>query len=347
MQQEQTTGAKPRVAYLMGAGASAQRLPVIANMATVMQEHVEWVRAQQMDLPKAERKDLDLDKQLSRYIEGLEWVLAQMGKYVSVDTCARWLSPGSNELVGLKAVLTTFFAIEQHLKGYDPRYEAFVSTMLDFDQDKLHPDMVVLTWNYDQQLPMALSRVRGRQSLRDVMRDHRITSLYGFAQGRMPDFRVLHLNGIAGVFARGGDAPVHDRINVEDPLVASWGSWMYWFQQIIDERFTGSNGGCTFSYAWETMNSKTNMPWQPLEDRLSDIEKLIVIGYSFPDFNRPVDRRLIKSMGALKEIVVQTSPTSMAGILTKLRMVFPEHKDKLVPYELTHEFYVPNELLEG
>lgn len=122
---------------------------------------------------------------------------------------------------------------------------------------------------------------------------------------------------------------------------------MHWFQHIIDERCHGSNGSCTLSYAWEAIDPKRQTPWNPLEDRFSEVEQLIVIGYSFPDFNRAVDRRLIKSMGTLKEIVVQTSPTSMVGILTKLRMVFPEHKDKLVPYELTHEFYVPNELLGG
>jgi len=347
MQQEQTTGVKPKVAYLMGAGASANALPTIRDIGKRFENHTAWVEKQLVELRAvpAPESFADVPSKIPLYIEQLKRVMEASFPYGSIDTYARWLGQDNPELDALKAVLSTFFAIEQHENGFDSRYESFVSTTLDFEKGRFHPGMTILTWNYDQQLAMALRRVREWKHVVDVMNDQGIRSLYHLVKYPNTAWRVLHLNGFAGVHARVKDSPVFDFQQTDSTPLSRWAHWMYWFHHILHQRFNSKDGPAMLSYAWESA-ANDPLAWEGITSQLSDVEKLIVIGYSFPDFNRAIDRRMIRSMGVLKQIVVQTSPTSMAGILTKLRMVFPEHKDKLVPYELTHEFYVPNELLE-
>lgn len=333
----------------MGAGASANALPTIRDMQERFQRHYDWVVIELKDLEAGPPMPFtleDLPNRIKLYLEQLQRVSEASKAFVSIDTYARWLGQDSLELDSLKAVLNTFFAIEQQIEGFDPRYESFVSTTMDFQIGRFRQGMTILTWNYDQQLAMALRRVRGWSHVSHVMNDQGIRSLYHVAKYPDSEWRVLHLNGHAGVHSRGKDGPIYDFQPNDSTQLTRWAHWMFWFDRILFQRSKRNDSPCMLSYAWEATANDRHV-WERVAAQLSEVEKLIVIGYSFPDFNRPIDRRLIKSMGALKEIVVQTSPTSMAGILTKLRKLFPEHKDKLVPYELTHEFYVPNELLGG
>jgi len=263
---------------------------------------------------------------------------------VSVDTYARWLN-NDWKLSEVKATLSTFFAIEQFRKGYDPRYESFVSTLLDHGEKKLNSDAVILTWNYDQHLAQVLMKSTGSVSLKNVMRQHSITTLYRLQDQQITDYQVLHLNGIAGMYGRGQDYPILDSYEPDNLTLQNLHSWLGHFETLSMEPHNLKGSPINLlCYSWEAL-PVSHIFWEGVTKSLNDVEKLVVIGYSFPDLNRAIDRRLLLSMSKLKEVVVQTRADAMDGIMTKLQMILPELKDRLVPYPLVHEFYVPNELI--
>lgn len=282
---------------------------------------------------------------LAIYVEQLTNLPQIVAGYASVDTYARWLNTTKSwrKLDELRAVLTLFFTLEQFRRGFDPRYESFVGAILDHGNRCLPKELTVLTWNYDQHLALALSRSKQARNIRTVMQDFRIATLYAVGKGRAKDFQVLHLNGIAGVHSRMADHPLLDDIENPELNANKWMHWLHFFALGFMDRM--SDGMVSlFNYSWDSLDDR-DMNWNAVEERVSEVEKLMVVGYSFPDFNRSVDLRLIGAMKGLKQIVVQTTPASMEGLITKLHMLLPERAEMIVPYPITHEFFIPNELL--
>lgn len=339
-----------KVIYLFGAGASAQRLPVIANMTKCIERQVEWI-----DKNAGGVNDADMHQHIGKtsrallleYRDALKKLPEEVAPYATIDLYARWLETNRDfrRLDRFKAIVITFFAIEQYIHGFDPRYEGFFGSILDHSGRKLPDDVIILTWNYDQHMAMALARAGHHSDLAEVMQQHGIRTLYRLTGGQATDFRILHLNGIAGFNARATDRPMNDYISGRD---RGWGtpldSMAYFFGMLYHDRFSSGEGQMLLSYSWEAL-AESKTPWDKVTAAVKHAEELVVVGYSFPDFNRVVDLKLIASMLELKRVVVQSPPSSIEGLLTKMRMILPELDTKLVPYPLIHEFYVPNRLL--
>jgi hypothetical protein len=97
-----------KVAYLLGAGASAQRLPVIASMSAVILEQIEWLKNElPSEISALVGARPDLNSQLEKYLKSLNDIAVESVKYVSVDTYARWLN-NDWKLSEVKATLSTF-----------------------------------------------------------------------------------------------------------------------------------------------------------------------------------------------------------------------------------------------
>lgn len=339
-----------KVAYLLGAGASAQRLPVIANMTSRIAQQLKWLEGK-MEQVDDQHGHTSLGKTsralLMEYCTELSKLPDLVAPYATIDLYARWLQTNRDfrRLDDFKAVLITFFAIEQYSNGFDPRYEGFFGSILDHSNRKLPDDVVILTWNYDQHIAMALARAGQHSDLNEVMQKYGIRTLWRLSKGQVSDFKVLHLNGIAGFNARACDRPMHDYIGDRChtrgiPL----DEIAYFFGMLFHDRFSGGEGQMLLGYAWEALEDHET-PWEKVATRIQGIEELVVIGYSFPDFNRLVDLKLIAAMKGLKRIVLQAPTDAIDGLLIKLRMIMPENADKVIPYPLTREFYIPNQLL--
>ena len=284
---------------------------------------------------------------LMEYRDEVAKLPALVAPFATIDLYARWLQTNQDlsRLYRFKAVLITFFAIEQYYNGFDPRYEGFFGSILDHTNRKLPEDVVILTWNYDQHIAMALARAGQHSSLSEVMQRYGIRTLWRLAQGQVLDYKVLHLNGIAGFISRAHDRPMHNYIGDKChtrgiPL----DEMAYFFGMLFHDRFSSGDGQMLLSYAWESL-SDHGTPWEKVIAQVQDVVELVIVGYSFPDFNRLVDLKLISAMHGLKRVVLQAPPDAIDGLLIKLHMIMPEHTDKIIPYPQTREFYVPNKLL--
>ena len=96
------------------------------------------------------------------------------------------------------------------------------------------------------------------------------------------------------------------------------------------------------SFAWEKMDDAYK---SMISTQVGDAETVVVIGYSFPFFNRKVDRFLFESMPNLKNIYIQDPYADR--IVQTLPSVIPSHIYPITKVEkitTTDQFYLPPEL---
>lgn len=105
-----------------------------------------------------------------------------------------------------------------------------------------------------------------------------------------------------------------------------------------------SNKRCALSFAWEQSDT-----WftDRIHKNIANADTLVVIGYSFPYFNRNMDKFLFQSMPGLKKIYLQdidpdTIEQSVTNLLTASHTTV--NKTKIEKKYHTQQFYLPPEL---
>ena len=98
----------------------------------------------------------------------------------------------------------------------------------------------------------------------------------------------------------------------------------------------------TLKFAWEN-NYASKTLIEEAKQRTIDTEILVVIGYSFPDYNRLIDRALLGNMNSLKTVYVMDSERNIDLRINELRKMnvnsFIVHK-----HSDFSKFVIPNEL---
>ncbi len=177
-------------------------------------------------------------------------------------------------------------------------------------------------------------------------------------------FSLIHLNGIAGfksIVEKPSKTLIDMYQNKTPTLNELLTDLIIYFDEITNiENYSPSNKEATqfFNYAWES--KVTNHEFQsPLANTtIHNAEKiaemtdiLVVIGYTFPLFNRTVDNTLISKMNRLTKVYIQdifpvTIQNTMQNAFERLQEPF--HKDKFrVEFSLSdslNQFILPFEI---
>ena len=298
-----------KITYLLGAGASCNALPLLGEMRSSM-------RKQKILL----EEDLD-NEYADRLAKDIEWILEESDIYFTVDTLAKkyYVQNQFAKLKRLKRYLSAFFLLEQLRKrtkeepkrtNVDLRYINFLASTTIEDNFlretiRISPDIRILNWNYDIQFELAF-----RQFLIDSKHAHldEVTKenlpCYPFSEiYKAPDeeplksTQMIHLNGIAGSFGLEKRKRILQFVELDS--VFSKGSIEIILDTAIRELYEKEcNFDESFVYAWEYATNSiaaVNLAKTFLED--TDI--LVIIGYSFPFFNREIDRDLVSSFLAV------------------------------------------------
>ncbi len=351
-----------KITYLLGAGASANRIPVVEAFNGVLSGFIQYIN--KLSLPDrkytGDNSEIPVTKSMlkDRFIHEANELYREIISHASIDTYARKLHllRADQKLRRLKA-LTSIFLIFRHItEGYDIRYDIFLATVLGLDTNKtdiiLPQKMQILTWNYDFQLEMAAANFFRNNSITKVQELLNINPRQSKIQIDQDSnfFSVIKLNGSAsGYLDNDKYRPMEfslaliDKNNLEEitGLIEELLSYYYWFT------FPPSSATSNIMYAWE----KDSQPSQ-LRDfatkKIIDTTVLVIIGYSFPTFNRQVDKALLKEMPLLKNVYIQAKSKSIKGIYD--RFVALLGRDRLKEIEAPHlievkkndeEFYIP------
>lgn len=211
-----------------------------------------------------------------------------------IDTLAKklFLTNKHTELSRLKAAMSAFFMIEQAATRAEPRYDSFFAAILEKPgTPPTIPDHIwLLTWNYDRQLERAYHQYCPDARL--------VQENITFCK------RVVRLNGLLGRAINKGTG---DEYNLDLQLERN-----KVIGRILDEYCQLRTHEPAITFAFEKS--------QALEYQLKPVSSkrctLVVVGYSFPFFNRHFDRLVLNSILTVDKVFLQVLPEHATEVLT-------------------------------
>lgn len=313
------------ITYLIGAGASANALPLTKTTKEALREFKQWLDQKELELADEKFPDHYGINQTKRKtqedflykISCLIGILEYGKDCSSIDKYAQWLFRNNmeQELRELKATMSCYYLLEQSRKPVDCRYSDFFTRLKELidsrglHSDKLPGNIKIISWNYDLQFEKAFYDLYTLRNgdiypVLDVLQVFpRVNPIRQYDEN---GFSIIKLNGTAGLhtvqkqtegFANTVIENINDPRLREAILKKAIGRYGMYIQR-IDELQPIFN--FAFEQAGESLDAKNKA--------LGIAEKtdvLVVIGYSFFEDNREVDGEILRRMERLRRIYVQ------------------------------------------
>jgi hypothetical protein len=364
--------------YFLGAGASAGTvrkdeqvehqttgIPIVKNtfisFASFKQQIRYLLGNNRLGLVGSEITDEAIKKEFLfyEYIIDIENELKYHGTF---DTIARkyWLMGKKKELNRLKFIMNTFFTWLQSSKGIDKRYDKFLSIVLNksLDNANLPSELKFITWNYDIQFELAMLPYTNDIGVFDVLCNKMGVIPYldnddplnNYDSNR---FHFVKLNGIAGVFdLQNSMRSIYDLgINSSEDIsllkdrmnnfnLNKLIEFLLTNQDNINDYYIG-----TLQFAFEN-SSRQKKSLEAAKQIMRETTKLIVIGYSFPYFNREIDVAILKELPEDAEIVIEdvNPPTEVLNDILKRQY---ERKIRITTVTDVSQFHIPFDFQHG
>lgn len=280
--------------YILGAGASANALPIVKSrkghpgMADAFEKLAKDLWENKLLSPKA--------KPVAEQIcNNLMWLAEGTRKFGTPDTFAKYvalLQPGS--LSKLKEALTCFFQIEQFVNlKTDERVLIFLTTLMN---RKIFPENVhILNWNYDMQIQIGASIFQEEEvdyqnhvwSKKLPLIDYYPQYGPNLSPQIINNLSMVHLNGIAGYYLAKDNSTILNTKYTKSKL----DDINQLLETIIALEFDCHN---LLTFAWEAEigGKSVTSAIRHAKDMVKETEYLVIIGYSFPFFNRNMDKEI-------------------------------------------------------
>ncbi|HUX56318.1 MAG TPA: hypothetical protein VMV47_11390 [Bacteroidales bacterium] len=337
-----------KIVYLFGAGASAGSLPVVNNMNERIGSLVHRLSEEDLILSDDQTfTGIEVGSFQSKrehqltIIEGLKELESACNKHYSIDTYAKklWIRNDLNGLKKLKALLSLFFTIEQIRNPPDPRYDFFLASLLKSLNG--FPDNIrILSWNYDSQFEYAYSEFSNNTDVANIKKELNIYEKnMPITNYKENDFCIFKLNGSTDFCIKANPEPVPFYFSSKTDNKFDKNTVAYITRAYVSGLYSSAIDSL-FSFAWEEPNSEFI---QGIIHHTFNAEVLVVIGYSFPYFNRTIDRMIIQRMKNLEKVYIQ-SPDAH-DIIERFHSITNDINPKNVIPKLHKDyFYLPNEL---
>lgn len=313
------------VVYLLGAGASADCIPVVNQFNKTFFSIVKLRLIDNDQTRRPNNGESDLRNGFVTYSTFLK-------PHPTVDILAKkyFLQNKKTELLNLKKWVTVFINFLEYSRPPDERYTKFLASLLKLNQDGelTLPDYVkIISWNYDSQWELAYADFIPEHE-RNLQHIQRILHIYPNLDYTIPKdekvFSITRLNGSAALTMVQDKALTSlfgpNLINYEKQknqlkskvwyinknVLQILDDYEKLFRKEINTQKVGEKTRCNLSYAWEDSEEAKNARGIVFQ-YAPNVKKLIVIGYSFPYVNRDYDLSILSSMENLDELVIQDS----------------------------------------
>lgn len=338
--------------YYIGAGASYGRreketgkilegIPVVAEIPSEMDAFRDFIA--NAEIPDDETVFQNLYRTSPLYIESdklgmlddIDSLIEGVKKHVTIDTFARklYLTGEINRFEKLKRVLCAFFIWEQLDKNPDNRYDTFLANVLEEKTLFLPSEISIISWNYDSQIETAYQSYQNKRRLPVFEKN------YQNGWPPLPDCgRIFKVNGTATFVDESSVRLIKEDSNASPAIQLI----LFYHSTMVDTSELGVQYKTHLSFAWEDSPNRGNMRTSIMMTT-RDTEQVVVIGYSFPFFNREVDREIFRGMPRLKKIYVQDINT--VAVRQSIQAVLPKNIEiEVVPITSCEQFYLPEEL---
>jgi len=290
---------------------------------------------------------------------------------MSIDTYAKvlYLKGDLLQLDELKLSLLVFFSLWQTKRRHehqmkiganlatekpvkmflDNRYENFFASLFD-DRAKILDHVKIITWNYDCQMEMTLYSMMRSSVDRSKVTPEVLRSEFGILE-KLSDDNHIAASGIAKL---NGSATLNNNIFIpqyrfpESYEPHDFKTLCKYLQEVITTfRLNRRNDPrIGISFAWEQKESQQNNLTKLFIDKIKKMiegtTELVVIGYSFPMFNRNVDRELFGNIPLQRIHIQDPNATSIKDRMGAIRRhAVP---DKVNLSTDTYQFLFPESL---
>lgn len=347
--------------YLFGAGASAKALPTVANIPLELIRYHDRLKTISKKYLRDEKfNGLTIQETkievLNKLTDDLKELFSACKNSSSIDTLARkyYLTNDMKSLTKLKALIDNFFLYEQLNNRVDQRYDSLFAAILKGGKGeniKLPNNIKILTWNYDLQIDSSMANFHSNKNNDDIQK---FLQIYPNRDLNYPDidkFSAVKLNGTIGgrilndkyyypEFDLSMDKSLQTDILpliIEDLLIR------YYELSRLPNKYA------SILYSWENEELSKKIR-QTAKDISQHTTYLIVIGYSFPIFNRPIDSEIINNMSRLKKVYIQSKEDTISDVVLRFKAIsqrFSENSKQFPLMKITdeHEFYIPPEYI--
>lgn len=326
-----------KIVYLLGAGASfgkrdenqitpffderkvqisvpsiLEGVPIVNEIPQRMGYIIRLLKDFRLSTESSFRYDSGSDKKtqqerLDEIISDLEWLRESSSKHATIDTYAKklYLSGNVSDVYRLKITLSLYLLLEQILNKPDQRYDTLFASIIDDNMwGKIPHEISFMSWNYDSQFELAYS-----QYSQDIKHPFGVKNIDWYYE-RIPQknfnkesSKLIKINGTTALLDSFDDKVgfVRSRPEFNETTVTEIVNNVVSF---YNAQKTSNRLKPLLSFAWESIRSEDLEYRKALESNV-DAETLIVIGYSFPFFNRKIDKIILHSMKALKRVYIQ------------------------------------------
>ncbi len=344
---------EPKITYFTGAGASFYSVPIINEL----QKQIGLLPSKVLNEGLYNNMEL---KELKDYIQGVvetpegfepySMLLSQLRilsenskQYSTIDTYALYTKyHNPKEYLKVKHLINWFFTLWQSQENedyegkkkweeIDPRYIGLISAIIRKEDKILLSDNInFITWNYDTQIEKALHLFTDRNlSLLEVCKKSRV---YPVVQNE--NCKIVHLNGISGFF--------RVNYNVFEMVVkhgVHFPDKAKTFAEDYSEDVKIEQDSTLINFSWDTETLSNNA----IQRAISLLEKtnyLVIIGYSFPLFNREADVIMMNALPYNCKIVIQNPNFTKQMFIEYFGETF---KERTIMVKEESQFFIPSE----
>lgn len=347
------------VTYLIGAGASAGKrdregailegLPCVNEISKSLRSIVKLI--DQTPIPvEIEWKESaiglnnkeDWESAREKLLKSFKYLYFQCEQHATIDTYAKKLvlKKRKEELKYIEKLLTLFFIYIQMQNQIDSRYDTFLANIL---EPNLHfPSHIrVLSWNYDSQFELAYS---GYDEINDLIIGHK-NSICD------KDYEIIKINGTATFAEQKRIIELRKDIKQKlqkikndidgSPYMREQETWLLEFVYLF-QLYVLKNNSTHLSFAFDD-NYASEKITRCIDNIIKRTDVLVIIGYTFPFFNRQTDRQILQCIKPNTKIYIQDlNPERIKQSLMAVLPDFPE--EQIFLRKDVDQFFLPPEL---
>jgi predicted transcriptional regulator len=323
---------KQNFTYIFGAGASAETIPTVKSFKEGILKLVDHI--QNLDHNSIHEP---LKNNIILFYQNFA---KNINNSASVDTFIKKLDLSNDDNQYLyKQLLSTYIHFETLTKeSIDKRYDLFNASILEKVDGKtqIPTNINIISWNYDRLFETSLQWILGIDS--NTINQYINVISTGDKQSNIEEHKLnlIKLNGSAGEFI-----PTK---NEHISLLLDWRKDLYNIIFSPLENISNINQLDKIKFAWSD-DQQTLEIRQKAMNVIKESDQLIIIGYSFPTFNRKVDFELLSALKKTCKIHLQIPEKDIKSV--KQRLLALTQKNDTDPnifeYTQTDEFYIPYE----
>ena len=355
--------------YLLGAGASANAIPPVKQMNLRIWELYYTLKEFSLQNNLEIKKEFDLIKfdRFNYLLEKLENIISEITKHYSIDTYAKKLYlKKSLDYIILKHLINLYILFEQisieeiqnqlkinygvvtknmneqfgvqksndlekyRVSNLDERYDVLLASIYD-TTIKFPQNLKILTYNYDNQLEIANEYYKNYKSI--------YSHFYSLQGVNNPEINIIKLNGYA-TFEKVIKLGEFENTQITDTefLKEKLKHQISKLNNLFNEQ---TKVLTNISFAWDESDYSTHAINKAREFILNS-SNIVIVGYSFPEFNRKIDEILFSKLPTNAKIYIQTEENSFAILQDRLiQRAKKINQQNIIKVNYIDQFFIP------